>query len=254
MKVRQQQTAYPAVGNGEGQGRGKDYMYETARIRKGSPRGNARIARSLGMTTQPVFFSPDATPLMLSSTAVMQFLARPLTRAEATQQHQLDEAERIDVRVPALDRCAQHRRPLQQRRLTGDPTHCVGRALVLGRDAAVDSRRNLLVVDEVGVQPRDGQVGLRQDHLGVVDQRPPERPAGVHVAEHRQPVRLGCQELGHRAAQAVPAGERVPALHPTEHPRDRPQFLDAAAPRSVAPAASRSSAPRSRRCGVACSK
>ena len=36
--------------------------------------------------------------------------------------------------------------------------------------------------------------------------------------------------LAHRAAQAVPAGQRVPALHPAKDPGDGPQLVDARRP------------------------
>ena len=105
---------------------------------------------------------------------------------------------------------------------------------VLGGDPAVDPVGERLVVDEVGVEPGDRQVGLGQDHLGVVDQRAPERPAAVHLLQ-ASPGRSGCSARNSSTAlpEAVPAGQRVPALHPAEDPGDRAEVVDA---RSTCPA------------------
>ena len=62
-----------------------------------------------------MFLSPEAIPLMLSSTPVEQLLARAFAGAEALEQDELDEAERVDVGVPALDRALEDRHLLQQR-------------------------------------------------------------------------------------------------------------------------------------------
>ena len=62
------------------------------------------------------------------------------------------------------------------------------------------------------------------------------------------------QVLGDRAAQAVPAGQRVPALHPAEDPGDGPQLVDAGRPRRAAAAASAILSCDISAIGVACSK
>ena len=60
--------------------------------------------------------------------------------------------------------------------------------------------------------PHDARIGLGKGQLGVVDQGAEERPAAIHFGPGTASRRGAA--VGQAAAQAVEAGDQVPALRP----------------------------------------
>ena len=105
--------------------------------------------------------------------------------------------------------------------MAGDREHPLHRQLVLLQHHG----RQLGPVAQVQVALSDPAVGLGEAHLGVVEHHVEQRPFRVGVPELRQ--RRGSEP----AADSVPAGQVEAHLRPREHPRDRPQVLEAPAAR-----------------------
>ena len=107
---------------------------------------------------------------------------------QAAQQADLDEVERIDIRVAPAHGALQGRLVFQQFALAGDAQNPVAGLAEGAFDLVVDRVAHRFVGDQTGVETGDAHVGLGQGHLGVVDDDPEERPFLVHRLQQRQPV------------------------------------------------------------------
>ena len=100
-------------------------------------------------------------------------------------------------------------------------------------DPVEDPRRQRLVLDQIGVEAGDRQVGLGQDHLDVIDQRCQKGQRRYISCRWPSSPPCSTQVFGDGAAQAVPAGQRMPALHPAEDQGDGAEVLDPRGRRSA---------------------
>ena len=94
------------------------------------------------------------------------------------------------------------------------------------RRCCQNSRGQVSVGDQAGVQPRRGQVGGSDADLSVVDDGPKERPSTVHLAQDIQ--RGGLVGAGAQgSAKSIPARQIGARLVPAKDPGDGTQRIEA---------------------------
>ena len=113
---------------------------------------------------------------------------------------------------------------VEQLLLLDDLEHRRARAVVLVAQRAEHALAERRVVDELEVALGDLHARLRERHLEVLDERAEEGPLGV------EPAQLLDRRRREPGTRAEPRGHDAPRLRPGEHPRDRAQRLELAAP------------------------
>ena len=74
--------------------------------------------------------------------------------------------------------------------------------------------------------PGDGEIGLRQDHVDIRQQRAKERPFAVHAPQQIEPLGAILRDkFRDRRPKPIPAGQRQTRLPPGEAPGNGPQIL-----------------------------
>ena len=146
---------------------------------------------------------------------------------DTAQQVDLQVGDRVEVGVAHAECSLQDRGVVEQLTLAGDRQQLLQPCVRARRGSTSNSRLQLVGHQRRHVVRRDLQVGLGQCHLDVGHERPEEVPLLVHLGEHVGQAGLAC---GRQAgSDAEPTGHDLTRLRPAEHPRDRPQPLDAAA-------------------------
>ena len=87
-----------------------------------------------------------------------------------------------------LDRPRQRRVRGQAISLAGNGGHGFLRTLPFGLDGSEDAAAELLVFHQLDIACGDAEIGLRQHHVQVRQQRAEERPLPVHALQQRQPL------------------------------------------------------------------
>src|SRR5690606_32301230 len=143
----------------------------------------------------------------------------------ATQQVDLQEAHRIDVRVAQTYRASQRFLLREQLVAAGQLEDEPYAALVFG----ADQRKELVVQRrQPRVMLRDLDIGLREHRFHVVDEDGEEWPVRKHLLERRRTV--PAERRIETGRESEPAGQQAAVLRPRENPRDGPQILDPAGP------------------------
>ena len=197
-------------------------IYDVCRAGQGvtGPAGRGRPA--FGRRAQPVFCRPAATPLTVSSSSrsSRSRSGAPARSAARARSCRCDSASTYGSRrATARDSTGR----LASSRSCPVTSSTSRRVRSYSASTAADRSGRAA---EVQVAAGDLAVGLGQAHLRVVQQDREQRPGLVGGLHGGQPARA-VRRRGQPAAQAEPARQVDPGLRPGEHPRDRPQLVQA---------------------------
>ena len=84
----------------------------------------------------------------------------------------------------------------------------------------VDAVAKAVVIDERGVEARDGEVGLGERKLDIANHVDEEREAAHHLLKEVEAIRRVVRKQIERVADTEVRGHDVARLHPPEDPRD----------------------------------